>query len=59
MHSGKAPEAKVEEAEVGDLEASLKEIWNKAVAFWPNTNLEKAKTLSIQRSEKICRRSIS
>lgn len=44
MHSAKAPEVKAEEAEVGSVEASLNEIWNKAVAFWPNTNLEQAKT---------------
>jgi hypothetical protein len=44
INSAKAPEAKVEAAEVGSIEASLNEIWNKAVAFWPNTNLEKAKT---------------
>ena len=44
MNSGKAPEAKSESAEVGDIEASLNEVWNKAVAFWPNTNLEKGKT---------------
>jgi hypothetical protein len=44
INSAKAPKAKVEAAEGGSIEASLNEIWNKAVAFWPNTNLEKAKT---------------
>jgi len=41
MNSGLALEEKVE---VGDIEASLNEVWNKAVMFWPNTNLEQAKT---------------
>jgi hypothetical protein len=41
MNSELALEEKVE---VGDIEASLNEVWNKAVMFWPNTNLEQAKT---------------
>lgn len=40
MNPAKAFEAK---SEIGDIEASLNEIWNKAVVFWPNTNLEQAK----------------
>jgi hypothetical protein len=44
MHSRKIPEAKEDEEEVDSIEASLNEIWNKAVVFWPNTNLEQAKT---------------
>ena len=44
MNSAQKPGERTESAEADEIEASLNEIWNKAVAFWPNTNLEKARS---------------